>query len=139
MRALSLLRPRAPRPRSPPARSLADANIEFVVQDGETMEKDWSKVGKDDLVILPAFGAKLDEMQMLDAKGVTIVDTTCPWVSKVWGVVDKHKARGMTSVIHGKYAHEEAIATASFADVFLIVKNEKEATFVCDYVVNGGT
>ena len=103
------------------------------------MEKDWSKVGKDDLVILPAFGAKLDEMQMLDAKGVTIVDTTCPWVSKVWGVVDKHKARGMTSVIHGKYAHEEAIATASFADVFLIVKNEKEATFVCDYVVNGGT
>ena len=38
------------------------------------------------MVILPAFGASLEEMQYLDGKGVTTVDTTCPWVSKVWGV-----------------------------------------------------
>ena len=45
------------------------------------------------MVILPAFGASLEEMQLLDDKGVTTVDTTCPWVSKVWTTVDKHRAR----------------------------------------------
>jgi len=114
---------------------LKNAGIEFVPQsEGKTGEKDWSDVSEGDLVILPAFGAKLEEMQRLDQAGVTIVDTTCPWVSKVWGVVDKHKTKDMTSVIHGKFTHEEAIATASFADKFLLVKNEAEAQFVCDYI-----
>jgi 4-hydroxy-3-methylbut-2-en-1-yl diphosphate reductase len=43
-----------------------------------------------DVVILPAFGATLEEMQLLDRKDIQIVDTTCPWVSKVWNTVDKH-------------------------------------------------
>lgn len=30
-------------------------------------------------------------MQLLDKKGVQIVDTTCPWVSKVWTAVEKHR------------------------------------------------
>ena len=101
---------------------LSDAGIEFIQQEGTNGEKDWEGVGSGDMVILPAFGAKLDEMQRLDDLGVTMIDTTCPWVSKVWGVVDKHKAKGLTSIIHGKWQHEEAIATASFAEKFLIIK-----------------
>ena len=45
----------------------------------------------------------------------------------MWNAVDKHQRSGMTSVIHGKYKHEEAIATASMCETYLIIKDMKEA------------
>lgn len=57
----------------------------------ENGEKQFNHIEKEDVVILPAFGATIQEMQLLDSKGVQIVDTTCPWVSKVWTAVEKHR------------------------------------------------
>ena len=49
-----------------------------------------------------------------------------------------HQRQGLTSVIHGKYSHEETVATASFCEDYICVKNMKEAEMVVDYIVNGG-
>ncbi len=115
---------------------LREMQVEFIqVRDGN---KDFSVVESGDVVILPAFGASVQEMQLLNDKGCTIVDTTCPWVSKVWNTVEKHKKRECTSIIHGKYKHEETIATSSFAGKYLIVLNLKEAEYVTNYILNGG-
>lgn len=71
-------------------------------------------------------------------QNVEVVDTTCPWVSKVWNTVDKHQKAGLTSIIHGKYGHEETIATTSFCEDYICVKDMKEAEMVIDYILNGG-
>jgi 4-hydroxy-3-methylbut-2-enyl diphosphate reductase len=57
-------------------------------------------------------------MRMLNDREVQIVDTTCPWVSKVWNAVGTQARKGHTSIIHGKWQHEETVATASFAGAF---------------------
>ena len=115
---------------------LKDMKVEFIpVENGN---KDFSVVNCGDVVILPAFGASVQEMQTLSEKGCKIVDTTCPWVSKVWNTVEKHKKRDYTSIIHGKYSHEETVATISFANKYLILLNYKEAEYISNYILNGG-
>jgi 4-hydroxy-3-methylbut-2-en-1-yl diphosphate reductase len=115
---------------------LRDMGVEFIPMVGQG--KDFSVVDRGDVVILPAFGASVQEMQLLDEKGCTIVDTTCPWVSKVWNTVEKHKKKEVTSIVHGKYNHEETIATSSFAKTYLVVLNMAEAEYVCNYILQGG-
>jgi 4-hydroxy-3-methylbut-2-enyl diphosphate reductase len=67
------------------------------------------------------------------------VDTTCGSVLNVWKNVRRYAADGFTSVIHGKYWHEETRATASQAlhgacGHYLVVLNRDEAGVVCDYI-----
>ncbi len=100
--------------------------------------KDLSTITPADVVILPAFGASADELKALTDIGCEIVDTTCPWVSRVWNRVAKYEQAEFTAIIHGKYNHEETIATASRANRFLILQNLDEANWVCEYILCGG-
>jgi 4-hydroxy-3-methylbut-2-enyl diphosphate reductase len=115
---------------------LREMDVQFIQVDEGV--KDFSDVASGDVVILPAFGATVQEMQLLNERGCHIVDTTCPWVSKVWNTVEKHKKHDFTSIIHGKVKHEETLATSSFAGIYLVVLDLAEAQLVCDYILGRG-
>jgi len=114
--------------------------IRFLSDDGESVEA----LGPDDVVILPAFGVTMAMLQALSARGCTMVDTTCGSVLNVWKNVKRYAQDGFTSVIHGKYWHEETQATASQAlqypeGRYLVVYDRPEAAAVCDYIRHGGS
>ena len=93
----------------------------------------------EDVVILPAFGATVDDFRRLQAIGCILVDTTCGSVLNVWKRVEQYARDGFTALIHGKYLHEETRATASQAlkypdGRFIIVRDMDEARLVMDYV-----
>ena len=115
---------------------LRNMNVRFI--SAEKGIKDFSSVGEGDVVILPAFGATVQEMQLLHERGCHIIDTTCPWVSKVWHTVEKHKKHQFTSIIHGKVKHEETLATSSFAGTYLVVLDLEEAQYVADFILGKG-
>lgn len=100
--------------------------------------KDFSKVCAEDVVVIPGAGATFEELQLLKARKCIIVDTTCPWVVKVWNTVEKHKKADYTSIIHGKCGHDETVATSSFAHRYLIVQNYGDAELICNYILHGG-
>jgi 4-hydroxy-3-methylbut-2-enyl diphosphate reductase len=113
--------------------------IRFLSDPGE----DDSSLGADDVVILPAFGVSVADMARLDARGCTLVDTTCGSVLTVWKNVKRYAQDGFTSIIHGKVTHEETRATASQATQYpnghyLVVLDHEEAETVCRYIRDGG-
>jgi 4-hydroxy-3-methylbut-2-enyl diphosphate reductase len=99
----------------------------------------YAEVRGEDVVILPAFGVPVAEMEHLRGKGCVLVDTTCGSVMNVWKNVHNYAREGFTAVIHGKHYHEETKATASQAlthegGQYLCVRDREEAAVVCDFI-----
>ena len=100
--------------------------------------------GPDDVVIIPAFGVTISELDRLDRQGCTLVDTTCGSVLNVWKNVRRYAQDGFTAIIHGKVSHEETCATASQALLspggrYLVVLDTQEAGEVCNYIRKAGS
>ncbi len=100
---------------------------------------DFGVVKSEDVVILPAFGVTIRDFEILRQIGCVMVDTTCGSVLNVWKRVESYARDGFTSLIHGKYYHEETRATASQAEKYegghyFIVRNIEEAQVVCDFI-----
>ncbi len=117
---------------------LRTMGIRFLSDAGESLDR----LGPDDVVILPAFGVTVAMLRELDARGCTLIDTTCGSVLNVWKNVRRYADGGYTSVIHGKVWHEETQATASqavgYGGRYLVVFDDRETSIVCDYIRDGG-
>ncbi len=103
----------------------------------------YDNILRDDVVLIPAFGITAADIDLLAKKGCIVVDTTCGSVLNVWKNVERYARAGVTSVIHGKFEHEETEATFSRTTLFkgaqyLVIRDKKEAAYVCGYIAHGG-
>ena len=121
---------------------LRDMGIEFLSEgfNGRPDEK-FEVLGPEDVVLLPAFGAPVGWVNKLRERECIVVDTTCGSVLSVWKRVTHYARKGFTSIIHGKYYHEETKATASQTlkeggnRKYLIVRNLKETGYITDFIL----
>jgi 4-hydroxy-3-methylbut-2-enyl diphosphate reductase len=116
--------------------------VRFLVRDDDG-SFDFSTIGSQDVVILPAFGVTMDDFERLRGLGCILVDTTCGSVLNVWKRVESYARDGYTAVIHGKHYHEETKATASQVmkhprGRYLVLLNMDEARLICDFIEHGG-
>ncbi len=121
---------------------LREMGIGFLNGPGQ-IDKPIEALTSNDVVIIAAFGTRVEEMEVLKSKGCVLVDATCGSVIQVWKRVEQYGRDGFTAIIHGNYKHEETRATSSRATQFpkgryLVVWDKPEAKLVCDYIRSGG-
>jgi 4-hydroxy-3-methylbut-2-enyl diphosphate reductase len=121
---------------------LREMGIEFLSEgfNGRPDEK-FDTLSPKDVVLLPAFGAPVDWVNRLRERECIVVDTTCGSVLSVWKRVARYAKRDFTSIIHGKYYHEETKATASQTlkgggnGKYLIVRNLEETGHIVGFIL----
>ncbi len=119
---------------------LQTQGIEFIQDTSGNQLISWDSVTADDVVIIPAFGATVEIIDLLTKKGVNIeqYNTTCPFVEKVWNRSVKLGQDNHTIIIHGKNKHEETRATFSHSSQngpSLVVKDMMETKVLASYIL----
>lgn len=119
-------------------RRIQDMGIVILPDSRDPVER-FAPVQAGDVVIMPAFGVSIPELQHLQHKQCILVDTTCGSVLNVWKKVHYYAKDRYTVIIHGKHYHEETRATASQALThegghYLCVRDVAETEMVCDFI-----
>ena len=119
-------------------RRLEEMGVTFLYPDDDG-RFDFSPVTAEDVVVIPAFGVKLSDFEVLREMGCILIDTTCGSVLHVWKRVEGYARDGFTAIIHGKYYHEETRATSSQVlkhegGTYLVVRDMEETELVCRFI-----
>jgi (E)-4-hydroxy-3-methyl-but-2-enyl pyrophosphate reductase len=81
---------------------------------------------QDTILIIRAHGISPDERKVIQAKGVTIVDATCPKVAHVQSIIKRHAERDYTTVIVGDREHPEVNGLLGYAGVRGVVLSHED-------------
>ena len=79
--------------------------MNLIVKNDATGEKDFSTIQEGDVVILPAFGASYEEMELFDKK-VRLTFITCFYsIKRKREILEVEKSRIRDTERHGSYRH----------------------------------
>jgi 4-hydroxy-3-methylbut-2-enyl diphosphate reductase len=99
----------------------------------------------DDVVMIPAFGAPLELLALLEKDGIKteMYNTTCPFVERVWKKSEQIGKTKHTIIIHGKSSHEETRSTFSRSavdsDAVIVVRDMSDAEKLAEYILGKKT
>lgn len=120
-------------------KDLKNRGVKFLREHDGNQLIDWNDLLPDDIVIVPAFGTTIEIQEILKQRGIDPYkyDTTCPFVEKVWNKAEYIGEKGYTIVVHGKFNHEETIATFSHSrknSPTVVVRDLNETQILCDII-----
>lgn len=119
---------------------LRSRGVRFIREHNGKQLIPWTDLKEDDVVIVPAFGTTIEIQEILKQHNIDpyLYDTTCPFVEKVWNRAETLGKKDYTIIVHGKYNHEETIATFSHSkqnSPTIIVRNIEETRELCDIII----
>ena len=119
---------------------LIERGVQFLQDTNGNQLISFDTLTPDDVVIIPAFGAPLEIIALLESKHIKTeaYNTTCPFVERVWKKSESIGKDHYTIIIHGKHNHEETKATFSRSDKHnkaIIVKDLAESKLLAEYIL----
>lgn len=123
---------------------LIERGVQFLQDTNGNQLISFDTLTPDDVVIIPAFGAPLDIIALLESKQIKTeaYNTTCPFVERVWKKSESIGKDNYTIIIHGKHNHEETKATFSRSDKHnkaIIVRDLTESKLLAEYILGNKT
>lgn len=121
-------------------KDLTERGVQFLQDTNGNQLIPFDTLTPDDVVIIPAFGAPLNIIDILESKQIKTesYNTTCPFVERVWKKSESIGKDDYTIIIHGKHNHEETRSTFSRSDKHsraIIVRDIEEAKLLGEYIL----
>jgi len=122
-------------------KDLTERGVKFLQDTYGNQLISFEEVTTNDIVMIPAFGAPLELIELLSQKGIKTekYNTTCPFVERVWKKSEQIGNTQHTIIIHGKYNHEETRSTfsrsAKDSEAVVVIKDLQEAKQLADYIL----
>ncbi len=126
-------------------KDLLDRGVKFLQDTHGRQLISFDELKSDDIVIIPAFGAPLTLIELLEKKGIATANynTTCPFVERVWKKSEQIGSTEHTIVIHGKHNHEETRSTFSRSErdagAVIVIRDLEEAQRLAAYINGNGS
>jgi 4-hydroxy-3-methylbut-2-enyl diphosphate reductase len=125
-------------------KDLNERGVQFIQDTHGQQLIPFDELRSEDVVIIPAFGAPLHILDLLEKKGIKTeqYNTTCPFVERVWKKSEQIGKSDYTIVIHGKYDHEETRSTFSRSATHgkaIVLKDMEEAKKLGEFILNEKT
>lgn len=119
---------------------LIERGVQFLQDTNGKQLISFDTLTSDDIVIIPAFGAPLDIISVLESKNIKTekYNTTCPFVERVWKKSESIGKDNYTIIIHGKHTHEETRATFSRSDKHskaIVVRDLNDSKLLAEYIL----
>lgn len=119
---------------------LIERGVQFLQDTNGNQLINFDTLTSDDIVIIPAFGAPLNIISVLESKNIKTekYNTTCPFVERVWKKSESIGKENYTIIIHGKHSHEETRATFSRSDKHskaIVVRDLNDSKLLAEYIL----